>query len=305
MNKTQKVVKQIAQDLFIYNQNDRIKTVDEYCILAGSSRGIVQRAIKLLEQEGVVSFVSKGQTGTFIDTIDYSKLLEYAEINHILGSMPLPYSKLYEGLASSIIAMLHNYTRASFAYTRGALNRLLRTEDRIYDFTIVSKHAIDTYLKSDKESKLEVVKSFGKGSYVQKHMAIYNKDCLEKQNITMGVDIMSQDHKLLVAKLTEHDSFKDKKITYKNLSSYKILDSLRSSTIDATVWSFQQSAIAGIDENKIILEDITYNTDFTEAALVVHRDNTLLKTILKMAIDSKEVIAYQQKVVNGQIIPEY
>ncbi len=305
MNKTQKVVKKIAEDLFIYNKNDRIKTVDEYCILAGSSRGIVQRAIKFLEQEGVVSFISKGQTGTFIKSIDYIKLLEYAEINHILGSMPLPYSRLYEGLASSIIAMLHDYTRASFAYTRGALNRLLRTEDRIYDFTIVSKQAIDTYLKSDKESKLEVVTSFGKGSYVQKHMAIYNKNCLEKQEITMGVDIMSQDHKLLVARFTEHEMFKGKKIKYKDLSSYKILDSIHSGNIDATVWSFQQSAIAGIDKSKIILEDIEQDPSIAEAALVVHKDNVLLKTILKMAIDSKEVINYQQKVVKGQIIPEY
>ncbi len=305
MNKTQKAVQEIAKELFSYNVKDRIKTVDEYCILTGCSRGIVQRALKQLEESNAVSLMARGQIGTFIASINYLKLLQLSEIKHVLGSMPLPYTRLYEGLASSIIATLQKYVRTSFAYTRGALNRLERTEEKIYDFAIVSEQAIKSYLSQKKNSNLRAVKNFGNGSYVEKHTIIYNKNCFEKNEITVGVDDSSEDHKELIKNLVKQPSFANKKVKYYSINSYKIFKLIDSNTIDITVWNTRDNLISGLSNNNISFKDMDYNDSFSKAVLVVHKDNTMLVSMLSRLINEKEVISYQKQVVEGKVIPQY
>ena len=100
--------RKLANLLLAFQEGDRIPTVTELNDQIQLARGTVQNAIKLLQQCGAVELESHGKSGTILKKRDVKKLLEIAGITNILGVMPLPYSRRYEGLATGLVASMEN-----------------------------------------------------------------------------------------------------------------------------------------------------------------------------------------------------
>lgn len=114
------------------DMDDRIPTIAELTEKYNTARGTVQTALKILQDYDAIRLESRGHLGTFIKYIDHLKLLEIAGTNSLVGVMPLPYSKRYEGLATGVFNTLNEEgLTVNLAFMRGSNHRLkaLRMED--------------------------------------------------------------------------------------------------------------------------------------------------------------------------------
>ena len=140
----------VSKELLKYSVGERIPTVSEFVDSLSLARGTVQNAIKTL-----VDHLMKKNMRV---------LLKFAGVRMLLGTMPLPYSRRYEGLASGLIAsMENNYDLPiNLAYMRGSVNRISMVLQKRYDFAVVSRYAAHHFLEKYPD-KIEIVVGFGAG----------------------------------------------------------------------------------------------------------------------------------------------
>ena len=108
MSKNGLAVLSLAKALLKYKVGDRTPTVTELSEKLNISRGTAQSAIKTLQNNNAIHIVSKGHLGSYVIEKNDKILLELAGINLLVGAMPLPYSRKYEGLATGIITTMEN-----------------------------------------------------------------------------------------------------------------------------------------------------------------------------------------------------
>jgi len=125
MSKNGRVIILLAREMLTYYKGDKIKTVSEYVENFSSARGTIQTALKFLQEIHAIDLISRGQLGTFIVKIDYKKLWELSDYNVIMGVMPLPYSKRYEGIATGLYKSFYEKDIPfSLAFMRGSTKRI-------------------------------------------------------------------------------------------------------------------------------------------------------------------------------------
>ena len=112
--------------------------------------------------------------------------------------MPLPYSKLYEGLATGLYKTFSSKKLpVSIAYMRGAESRLESLLSGRYDFVVMSKLAAQHSISNG--ANIEIIMNFGKYTYVSEHALIFNdpsNNCI-KDGMKIGIDKTSIDHYLI------------------------------------------------------------------------------------------------------------
>ena len=139
----------LAREFIKYHVGDKIPTVSELSETLDLARGTVQNAVKLLQQSDAIRIESKGHVGSYLVKKNMTILLEFAGISSIVGVMPLPYSKRYEGLASGLLVTMENHYNipASMAFMRGAKNRISMLISNRYDVAIISRSAAEQIIK--------------------------------------------------------------------------------------------------------------------------------------------------------------
>src|SRR4051812_8415855 len=113
----------IAKELIHVLEGERIPRISDFTEKLSLGRGTVQGALKVLEDLHAISLESRGHLGTFLIKRDLNLLYEIAGIGPIVGVMPLPYSRKYEGLATGIVEAIEGIQKKSgLAFMRGARN---------------------------------------------------------------------------------------------------------------------------------------------------------------------------------------
>ncbi|TDT61330.1 GntR family transcriptional regulator YhfZ [Fonticella tunisiensis] len=295
------VAMKLAREFITMNVGDRISTIAEYSYKYKTARGTVQSAIKLLEEYKAIRLEPRGHLGTFISSIDYEILWEFTDFGTITGVMPLPYSKLYEGLATGLYKVAsHKKFPFSIAYMRGAETRIRALKDGRYDFAIVSKLAALYSIKNGVE--VDIAVEFGKYSYVNEHVIIFSdsNDNTIKDGMKVGIDKSSIDHYLLTL-----EQCKGKKVNLIDLSYSQLILKLTTGEIDAAIWNIDEIVERKLDIKHYPLKNNDFNGEDTEAVIVVNKNNYGIKKIFEQFINSEEVLEYQRKVVRGELIPNY
>lgn len=290
----------LANLLLTYEEGDRIPTVTELNDEIHLARGTVQNAIKLLQKSGAVELESHGKSGTILKKRDMKRLLEIAGIHMILGVMPLPYSRRYEGLATGLVANMENQydIPISLAFMRGSRNRVSLVLCDRYDFAVISQYAAQWMI--DQGVPIRIVKSFGLHSYLSNHvMMFHEKGCTEVQDgMKIGVDQSSVDQK----EMTEW-ACRDNKVVFTNVEYTQVLQKVLSGEVDAAVWN--------MDEIQDKLYDMGYKIlDFqeekdTEAVIVVKKDRKELVSLISRLIDAEVVLNNQKLVMEGKLVASY
>jgi hypothetical protein len=301
MQKSGIIVMKLAQEFIGMEVGDRIDTIANYSEKFRTARGTVQNAIKTLENEKTVLFEPRGHLGTFISYIDYKKLLEFTNINSIVGVMPLPYSKLYEGLSTGLYkTMEKSEIPFNLAYMRGAKNRIKALRKGRYDFAIVSKLAANKSMKE--ETNIFIPIEFGLYTYVSEHVLIFNNPLKTRieDGMRVGIDRTSTDHIVLTLKQCEG---KDVKLV--DLAYNQIISKVISGEIDAAVWNIDEILDRKIDIKYYPLKNNELNGTDTEAVLVMNNDKRELGKFIARFLNKDEVLYYQKKVISGEVIPNY
>lgn len=299
MQKAGIVTQQLAQDLIGMELGDRMPTVEELSSRYEVARGTVQQAIARLREYGALVLEAHGHLGTNISSINYSKLMEICSAETLVGVMPLPYSKRYEGLASGIYSTLNDNTGVSvnLAFMGGSDRRLQSLMSGRYNFAVMSYGSAHHYLEQGHE--IEISHTLAAHTYVNAHMLILRSD-FKGEPRRIGVDSSSFDQ---MSMTTEYFGNRQIELVPHNYSH--IIDNIKNRTIDATIWSLEE-AILGDSElcyHPIAGADTIEQN--TKASIVVRRDDIITKNFLKRFFHADRVQEIQLAVQKSEKLPNY
>lgn len=297
LKKNGQAIVNIAKVFLDVNIGDKLETIPKYSEKFSLSVGTIQKAIKFLENEDMVTLEKKGHLGTIVTGIKYEKLLNYAGIDNIVCVMPLPYSKRYEGLATGLKkSFLDKNILLYFAHMGGAEIRINFLEKDMYGFAIVSKLAAKEAIKSGK--KIEIAFEFGKNSYVGGHVLFKgNKKHIRK----VGIDPNSKDQTLLTIEYFKNQT----DIEFIEIDYNKIPDLLKKGIIDATVWNLDEIKEQNMKIDYEELNNKTLVNLANEAVLITKAGDSALKNIAKKVIDKNYILKVQKDILEDKIYPSY
>lgn len=291
----------LANMMISIQQGERIPTVQEFSVKIGLARGTIQNALKFLIDQNAIELESRGHLGTFLKKKNMRALFGFAGIDSIVGVMPLPYSKRYEGLATGLITGLENQydIPMSLAYMRGAQNRIAMLMDGRYDFAIVSQYAAQGIIKNDK-AEISIVKSFGRHSYLSNHILLLHDKNVNgiRNGMRIGVDKDSVDQMKLTEKVC-----KDYAVEFVPMNYNNVIDFVIKGKVDAAIWNEDELQDKSLDINYIKVNS-DYQAD-TEAVLVVKRENETMFRLLDEIISVETVLDTQRLVMEDKISPSY
>ena len=291
----------LSKEFLIIPLNEKIPTITDLEKKTKLVRGTIQHAINILKNVGAITLKSRGRNGTFLIDKDVAGLLKLSVITVIMGCMPLPYSKRYEGLATGLLVSTENQYNipSTMSYMRGAKNRIGMLLMNRYDYAIVSKMAAELFLEENPGS-IKIVKDFGKYSYLSNHIILFSNynDYEIKDGMKIGIDNSSIDHRELTYKLCNKHN-----VIYVETDYNKVLSKILNKEIDAAIWNKDEIYDKYINVNYRV---VTNNDEYdTIAVLVVNAEKTELISLLNEIIDKNVVLQNQKLVLEGKIIPSY
>ena len=290
----------LAREFLKCCEGERIPTITEFSKKMNLARGTVQNALKNLIASGAIEISSKGHLGSYLEKKDAAILMEFAGISSLVGTMPLPYSRRYEGLASGIIVSSErqNTVSVNLAYMRGAKNRMAMVENGRYDFAIVSKFAAETYIGEGRELKILI--DFGPSSYLNSHVLMLH-DAAKKgieDGMKVGVDDSSLDQKELTCIVCQN-----RKVEYVPIEYTRSVESIRGGEVDAMVMNIDEVLDKELDIHYVSIGECDLGN--TNAVVVINENQEEIGALLNEVIEVDTVLAVQRKVLAGEMIPRY
>lgn len=295
LNKVDIGMIKIARELLILNIGDRVKSTQEYKSEFGLSVGTVHKAFEELELSGAIKLQKKGALGKILVEKSQELLIEKAELKHIVGVMPLPYTKRYEGLATAIKELfIQKGISFYFAYMQGSRIRTKMLKEGVYDFAIMSRLAYS----SQAIEGVKKVLGFGPNSYVSDHVLLSLKGSISGKRV--GIDKNSEDQYYFSTQY-----FKDKECEFIEINSDNIIKYLREGVIDKAILSIdelEENLISDINVEKIDIQD---KKNANEAVIVIKKDNELIESLVKDILNVDIITKIQKQVLNKEIPPRY
>lgn len=275
---------------------NRLKTIDELANECGFSVGLTQAALKTLEFSGAIRIERRGRNGSYLAEMDNKALLAHVDINNVVCAMPLPYTRLYEGLASGLKAQFEGIP-FYYAHMRGADIRVECLLNGVYDMAVVSRLAAESYLK---QSGLCMVMALGPHTYVGEHQLICRKG--ESAAIRrVGLDNRSADQKIMT-----EIYFASSDVERIDLSYHESLSHIVKGEIDAVIWNVAASAeLAMLGLEALPLSDDPRFLQATEAVVLTRSDDYPIQQLLRAVVDKQALLVHQQRVVSGEQEPSY
>lgn len=299
--KTGIVVNRLAQDLLTRKKGDRIPSISEYQEKLQVSRGTIQNGLNYLKEHQAVNLVSRGHMGTFIDDLDYRRLQECTFNREILGSMPLPYSLCYQGLATALYHLMSPYA-FNLVYARGSGSRMKLLTSDVCQFSVCSLYAAEEAIR--RKGNIEIALELGPGTYLTSHVLIFRDP--EKRNIEPGMKVAydrdSMDHRHLTELMVSgvpNVELVDKK-------AHQTIKAIQDGEVDAGIWNLDEILESGYTDLNTVPIPITAETGkYSAAAFVVSKGNEEIAQLLRQALRPEQVRQIQQSVREGQTEADY
>ncbi len=273
---------------------NRLKTIDELATECRSSVGLTQAALKTLESSGAIRIERRGRNGSYLVEMDNKALLSHVDINNVVCAMPLPYTRLYEGLASGLKAQFDGIP-FYYAHMRGADIRVECLLNGVYDMAVVSRLAAESYLT---QKGLCLALELGPHTYVGEHQLICRKG--ESANVKrVGLDNRSADQKIMTDVF-----FGDSDVERVDLSYHESLQRIVKGDVDAVIWNVvaeNELTMLGLEATP--LTDDPRFLQATEAVVLTRVDDYPMQQLLRAVVDKQALLAHQQRVVVGNRNP--
>src|SRR5699024_4404765 len=95
--------RKIAKKLIHVEEGGRIPRVEDFAQTLSIGRRTIQEGFRVLSNMHALKVESRGYLGTYLVYKNIHLLKEIAGEGALVGAMPLPYSRRYEGLATGLI----------------------------------------------------------------------------------------------------------------------------------------------------------------------------------------------------------
>ncbi|WES68829.1 GntR family transcriptional regulator YhfZ [Superficieibacter sp. HKU1] len=274
---------------------NRLKTIDELATECQFSVGLIQAALKTLEKASAVTVARRGRNGSYLVSMDNKALLAFADIGNVVCAMPLPYTRLYEGLASGLKAQFDGIP-FYYAHMRGSDVRVECLLNGVYDLAVVSRLAAQSYVDSgDVCMALEL----GAHTYVGEHTLICRADSQQIQRV--GLDPRSADQRIMTDICFGHQQVERLDVPYHDCLSH-----IARGDIDAAIWNVANAA--DLASHGLVAKPLTGDLRFiqaSEAVVLTRSDDVPIQQLLRTVVDKHALLDHQQRVLNGQAEPSY
>ena len=298
LSQTGKVTMGVARLLLRYATGDKLPRMVDLARKLKSGNGTIQEAFNYLAKSGAITVEARGAQGSRLVAIDYTLLWRYAGNEWIIGSMPLPYTLRYEGLATALHTQLElSQLPFNMTYQRGSLSRGEMVRKDHYHFTIMSLLAAEQFVKQYPE--VAIVAQLPEGSYVSEHVLISRVPREEIRKI--GIDFTSLDEMLL----TEDEFGPQHHWETVPVTRAQVLDLLQEEHFDAVIWNLD--GIQALHEHVSVLQlqgDADKRRLASQAAIVALKDGAVWN-VLKSIFAPEVVTLAQQEVLDKQRLPRY
>ena len=294
-------VNRLAQDLLTRQEGDRIPSISEYQEKLQVSRGTIQNGLNHLKDSGAIALVCRGHLGTFIERMDYRRLQECSFNKELLGTMPLPYSLCYQGLATALYQALNPYA-FNLLYARGAESRLKLLSTGTCQFTVCSRYAAEYSIRSHADVQIAV--DLGPGTYLTRHVLVFRekgKTAIES-GMRVAYDQASVDHR----HLTERLCAGVRSVKLVEMKAHQTIRAILSGDIDAGVWNLDDILESGYEElNVVPILPSSDSNSFTSAVLVIRRGDENIAQLLRQYVLPDSVCRIQNAVRAGSMPADY
>lgn len=274
---------------------NRLKTIDELASECRFSVGLIQAALKTLEKAGAVTVERRGRNGSYLVSMNNKALLAFADIGNVVCAMPLPYTRLYEGLASGLKAQFDGIP-FYYAHMRGSDVRVECLLNGVYDLAVVSRLAAKSYLdKEDVYMALEL----GLHTYVGEHKLICRAG--EQQIQRVGLDPRSADQRIMT-----DIYFSGQSVELLDVPYHECLHRIDKGDIDAVIWNVTTEF--DLASHGLVAKPLTGDVRFidaSEAVVLTRADDIPIQQLLRTVVDKTELLAHQQRVLAGIQEPSY
>ncbi|MCI8327469.1 MAG: GntR family transcriptional regulator [Lachnospiraceae bacterium] len=294
----------IARDFYLMHPGDRVPTILEYTEKFSVSRGIVQNAIRQLEEDGCIEIEKRGVKGTFLRQIDSKKLCTHTGWGSLIGTMPLPLSIDLTSLATALGEQLENAAFPfSFAYITGSERRMRALEQMMYDFIVVTRSTALKYLENF-DFVRECITLYH-CSYASDFVVYFvdpSKHEIEN-GMRVAVDRTCRDQweltqRLCSGKQVEYISFPY--ISFEDLVRKKVADCVIYRFLDNTERKDSDLWKMGLHAEPIQGIEPFYNEDAKIPVVLVHKENYNIDRLLQKYIDPVQSGSIQQAVCSGE-----
>ncbi|WP_340620068.1 GntR family transcriptional regulator YhfZ [Xenorhabdus siamensis] len=286
----------LARYLLSEQCGNRLKTIELLAKECGLSVGLMQAALKSLEQSQAVGIKRRGRNGSFLSHINHKLLLKYADIGNVVCAMPLPYTRAYEGLASGLKALCAGVP-FYFAHMRGSDIRIECLLNGVYDLAVTSRLAAEQHPEI---KDIYIALSLGTQSYTDRHRLIFRRGEMESIR-RVGLDSTSADQKIMTKQY-----FTGKEIELVEVSYHECLNQIKKGHIDAAIWNVGQGHEL-IAEGLMtqLPDDSECFIKASEAVILARKDNIPIQQLLHTMVDRDALLTHQQNVIAGIIEPIY
>ncbi len=298
-----RVAVQIAADLLALRPGDRIPRVQDYARRCETGHGTVQNALRSLVDAGAVQVEARGHMGTFLVQADYRKLREIAGLTSLLGLMPLPYTRRYEGLASGLYeAVRQSDIPFSIGYMRGARSRIAALRRGQADFAVLSRLSADL---AAAEGGVVIAMGLGPQTFVSQYGILLAGPQFSgiTDGMRVGVDPQTLDQAWLTA-----EECRGKQVELVEVPYSHLLQRLREHQIDAAIWNLDEFTSGTMDIHSMPLQSPAARRiaeTSSEAVLVIDANRPDLERLLPEIIDPAVVRRVQDEVLEGNRIHSY
>ena len=173
-NITDIVAKYIARELLLLDEGSRIPTVDEYEERFGVSRGTVQKALAIVDDQKVVELRKRGVLGTFLYGKNLTRLWQLSGWTNLTGAGALPSTKRQEALSSAIYVAFETSRHLSTLLTCRGPTDVSKACWQTSNFVVTSKGAAE-YLIQEMPSKVRIALELEPYSFLSGYCIIKQK----------------------------------------------------------------------------------------------------------------------------------
>ncbi|HTK07467.1 MAG TPA: GntR family transcriptional regulator YhfZ [Ktedonobacteraceae bacterium] len=298
LSQTGKVTLGLARLLLNCNKGEKLPRMIDIARTLKSGNGTIQEAFNNLVRLRAIAVESRGSQGSHLVEVDYTLLWRYAGNEWIIGSMPLPYTHRYEGLATALYAQLEQSgVPFNMTYQRGALSRGEMVRQKHYHYAVMSELAAEAFSKDHPE--VSIVVTLPTQSYVAEHVLISRVP--REQIRRVGVDFSSLDEVIL----TQEEAGIQHNWQTISVTRAQVLDLLLEDEFDAIIWNRDGVLSAPRDVLVLPLQgDERKRESATRATIVARRDAPVCNVLLSL-FQQQTITAVQQEVFHKQRFPRY
>jgi len=306
VKKSNKTIKELQIDLAKYliqiDDGKRLPSIRRLAASTGMSIGSVSTALNGLQELGAVQIQKRGHMGSVMVSRSIGELWNLIEQAPLVIAMTLPMHLRFEGLATGLKKAFEKIGIETYLiFIRGSRTRLKALKENRCHAAVMSGLAADELSGQDHEIQMRLPP----GSWISGYCVFYQASRPHPHRpIRLAVDPDSYDHR----RLTELE-FEGQQVEYRWASFVQFSRLLKNGDVDAILWTADQEEAylgPGIEQRPLserTMQLIGENS--LSATFVARTGSDPVRAVLQAAIEPAEIMAIQEKVVRGEIIPEY